>query len=161
MGYIAGTLSTGEEILLEPKLHWCNYSKAILSSALSLFIIYLLFFIPAGKVTTYVTGPVLLIALGLSLGYTLMEIMRNSFIELACTNKRVIQKRGIIRRVADELLVSKVESLEVKQSILGRILGYGNLHFSGTGTSKADFLRVKNPLETKALAADILEKYKD
>ncbi len=160
MGYIAGTLSTNEEILIIPKLHWCNYIRAILSSFVALFLLIILAMVPEGKINLYVTEPILLGALLITLGYAFIDVLRNKSIELACTNKRVIQKRGIIKRISDELQVSKVESLEVRQTMMGRILGYGNLHFSGTGTSKADFIKIRDPLTIKSLAADILEKHK-
>ena len=46
-----------------------------------------------------------------------------------------------------ELNLSKIESVNVNQSILGRILGYGSLGVIGTGGTSENFLLIKNPLE--------------
>ena len=48
------------------------------------------------------------------------------------TSKRVIQKRGWIKRDIEEMRLSKIETVEYNQSILGRIFGYGNVKVTGT-----------------------------
>jgi len=53
--------------------------------------------------------------------------------EFAVTNKRVLIKTGLVRRHSLETLLSKIESIGVAQSILGRILGFGTIVISGNG----------------------------
>ncbi|PKL35621.1 MAG: MFS transporter permease [Spirochaetae bacterium HGW-Spirochaetae-1] len=67
--------------------------------------------------------------------------------EFAITNKRIIIKVGLIRRKTIELNLSKVESVNVDQSILGRILGYGTITVVGTGGTKEKFSEISKPLE--------------
>lgn len=67
--------------------------------------------------------------------------------EFAITNKRVIIKTGLIRRKTVELNLSKIESVNVVQSILGRILGFGSIQVVGTGGSKEIFPKIKHPLK--------------
>lgn len=66
--------------------------------------------------------------------------------EFAITNKRVIIKTGLISRRTVELNLSKIESVNVNQSILGRILGYGSLQIVGTGGTKEVFPSINKPL---------------
>ena len=66
--------------------------------------------------------------------------------EFAITNKRVIIKTGLISRRTIELNLSKIESVNVDQSILGRILGYGSLQIVGTGGTKEIFPNIQRPL---------------
>ena len=58
--------------------------------------------------------------------------IRNFSTEMAITNHRVIYKIGIFNVKTDELASNKIESISVRQSILGRILNYGDILFSGT-----------------------------
>ena len=51
--------------------------------------------------------------------------------EYAMTNKRIILKQGFIRKDTDELNCEKVENIRISQSIIGRILKYGDLQFTG------------------------------
>ena len=66
--------------------------------------------------------------------------------EFAVTNKRVLIKTGLIRRHSLETLLSKIESIGVAQSLLGRILGFGTIVISGTGGSKEPFHRIADPM---------------
>lgn len=67
--------------------------------------------------------------------------------EFAITNKRVIIKTGLISRKTFEMNHSKIESVNVDQSILGRILGYGTISIVGSGGTKEVFPNIKNPLK--------------
>ena len=66
--------------------------------------------------------------------------------EFAITNKRVIIKTGLISRKTIEMNLQKIESVNVDQSILGRILGYGDLHLIGTGGTRETFKSIKKPI---------------
>ena len=76
-------------------------------------------------------------------------LLKYLFIEYGLTNKRVITKTGIISRSTEEMKLSKVETVEIKQGILGRILGYGSVVVSGTGSSNVIISKVSNPIEVK------------
>ncbi len=66
--------------------------------------------------------------------------------ELAVTNKRIIVKLGVIRRATTELYLTRIEGVEVEQSILGRMLGYGTVYVRGIGTEIAPVSNISNPL---------------
>ncbi len=66
--------------------------------------------------------------------------------ELAVTDKRVIAKTGLVQRRTIEMFLEKVESVQVDQSVLGRIFNYGSVTISGTGTHNAPFHNISDPL---------------
>jgi uncharacterized membrane protein YdbT with pleckstrin-like domain len=66
--------------------------------------------------------------------------------ELAVTNRRVIAKFGFIRRETTEINVGKIESVQVNQSVMGRLLDYGTIVFSGAGTPQASIANIADPL---------------
>ncbi len=66
--------------------------------------------------------------------------------EFAITNKRVVIKVGLIRRHTLEMNLSKVESVDVNQSIMGRILGYGTIVVIGTGGTQEQFAAISDPM---------------
>ena len=47
--------------------------------------------------------------------------------EMAITDRRMIYKRGWIIRRTEEISLHRIEEVNLRQSILGRILGYGKL----------------------------------
>ena len=76
--------------------------------------------------------------------------------ELAVTSKRVIAKTGLIQRNTVELNHSKVESFSVHQSILGRILGYGDVVVNGTGGIGTPINRVSKPIQFRKEAMQVV-----
>ena len=71
--------------------------------------------------------------------------------EYGITNTRVISKQGIISRDIEEINLSSIESINVNQSIIGRILNYGTIIISGRGTSKVIFKDIDNVVEIRKL----------
>lgn len=67
--------------------------------------------------------------------------------EFVITNRRVIVKTGLISRKTFEMNHSKIESINVDQGILARILGYGTIIIVGSGGTREIFPKIKNPLE--------------
>ena len=66
--------------------------------------------------------------------------------EIVITNKRLIYKRGWIFRKTDEININRLEETNLKQGLLGRILGYGKLIFSGVGTGNIVLPTIADPL---------------
>ena len=59
----------------------------------------------------------------------------------------MIVKVGLIRRDTLELLLSKVESIGVDQTVTGRIVGYGSIAVVGTGGTRETFRNIARPLD--------------
>lgn len=86
------------------------------------------------------------ISLGCTLVLALLAYVKLNTTELAITNKRVIAKFGLISRQTIEISISKVESIQVHQSILGRILNFGSLVIAGAGNPQEPIPTIANPL---------------
>jgi uncharacterized membrane protein YdbT with pleckstrin-like domain len=54
-------------------------------------------------------------------------------------------KTGLIARRTLELNLSKVESVLVDQSVLGRLLGFGDVIIIGTGGTREIFTDIRTP----------------
>jgi uncharacterized membrane protein YdbT with pleckstrin-like domain len=83
---------------------------------------------------------------GLGLILWVIAFIRYKTTELAFTNKRVIAKYGFISRKTIELNISKVESIQVDQGILGRIFNFGTLVISGAGNPQAPIIGISDPM---------------
>jgi uncharacterized membrane protein YdbT with pleckstrin-like domain len=102
-----------------------------------------------GKVIAYLTSYHWIIFLSVKSLFTLFlsPIIAVYSDEFVITNKRVIIKTGLIARHTLELNLTKIESVNINQNILGRILGYGSIQIIGTGCSKETFINNKNSME--------------
>lgn len=122
MSYVNQNLISNERVLRRAKI--TNWS----------------YLIPACMVPVFGIGLILLI----------LAFIRQITTELALTDKRVIAKVGLISRRTIEQRLTKVESLRVEQSILGRILNYGTVVVQGTGGAATPIKNVADPLAFKS-----------
>jgi uncharacterized membrane protein YdbT with pleckstrin-like domain len=68
--------------------------------------------------------------------------------ERAVTDRRVIVKTGIIARHSSELPLERIDEVYLRQSVLGRLFGYGTVLVSGMGGSeKIAFAGIDDPVE--------------
>ncbi len=67
--------------------------------------------------------------------------------EFVVTNKRLICKTGLISRKTLEMNLNKIETVNVDQSILGRLFGYGTITIIGTGGTREAFEDIAAPVE--------------
>jgi uncharacterized membrane protein YdbT with pleckstrin-like domain len=81
--------------------------------------------------------------------------------ELALTNRRVIAKWGFVSRSTIELNNQRIESLNVKQSVLGRIFGFGSVVIGGVGGSHAPIPNIKAPLEFRKTVNNHLDSLQE
>jgi uncharacterized membrane protein YdbT with pleckstrin-like domain len=70
--------------------------------------------------------------------------------EIAVTDRRVILKRGFIRRATMEMNLAKVESVDVDQTLSGRLFNYGNVTIRGTGSSFEILRTIDAPLKLRS-----------
>ena len=66
--------------------------------------------------------------------------------ERVLTNSRYIQKTGWIARNTEEISIYKIEEVDLSQTILGRVLGYGSISISGTGSGNIILKSIDEPL---------------
>lgn len=92
-------------------------------------------------------GLLLLPMFGIGLVFWLAAFIRYKTTELAVTSKRVVAKSGFISRQTVELNIQKVETVQVRQDVLGRIFNYGSLVVSGAGIPQAPIPGISAPME--------------
>jgi uncharacterized membrane protein YdbT with pleckstrin-like domain len=150
MSYVRKVLLPGEQVIYETGLHWLVYGRAIVlfvvAAALSVGALYL----PHDSQNTALGQHVVLgiagVVLVLAIIAAIAAAIRRVTTELAVTDQRVIFKRGIFARYTIEMNRTKVESVDVDQTILGRLMGYGTLLVRGTGGSLEPMESISDPL---------------
>lgn len=66
--------------------------------------------------------------------------------EIAITSQRIIYKKGLIARDVGEMSVNRVEGVSVRQGILGRIFGYGQVCIRGMGVGEIVLPPIEDPV---------------
>src|SRR5215208_1232376 len=67
--------------------------------------------------------------------------------EIAVTDRRVIYKTGLVQPDTTEINMAKIESVDVSQSILGRVFDFGTLTIRGTGETIEALRNIASPLQ--------------
>ena len=148
--YVRRVLQPGETIVYSTKLHWIIYWKAI-------FLIIIFILLAASALYTadnqnlrlaLFIAAIIFALLALSSAFA--KFIKQWTTELAVTDRRVIYKERLIARRTLEMNRSRVESVDVYQSILGRLLGYGTITLRGTGGSGEPMPNIEHPLNFRS-----------
>lgn len=148
MSYAEKNLLAGETIVLKAKVHWSIYMWSVFFFAASI----VMFCSDDNDTVAYGIG-VLMFAI--YLGIKAHIYVKST--ELVVTNKRLLVKVDMIRRDTVELLHSKVESLNLSQSVCGRMMDFGSLGVNGTGGGRTIIKHVEEPLAFRKAALETIE----
>jgi uncharacterized membrane protein YdbT with pleckstrin-like domain len=146
MRYVRRVLQPGETIVYSTKLHWRVYIQAILLVIACIIITGAAVATNDNQGISLAFGIAAVIFALLALSAGLRAFIRRATTELAVTDHRVIYKSGLLSRHTIEMNRDKVESVDVDQSLLGRILGYGTVVVRGTGGSLEPIRNISDPL---------------
>ena len=143
--YIDEILQPGEKVLYSTNAHWMFYLPAIAAWILALVLLILS--------RTNITEGIILLCLSASaivaivaLYWTVKAWFHRWTTETDVTNLRVVHKTGFIKRRTFEMALDKVESVDVNQTILGRILNYGDVTINGVGEGRETIRTIASPL---------------
>jgi uncharacterized membrane protein YdbT with pleckstrin-like domain len=132
VAYVDSVLQPGETVKVIGRLHWTIFLRAFVLAAASVVVM-----VYGQKSISASIGSVVVYAGWIGLAVAAVLFLHAAFrrwtTELSVTTHRVIYKRGFIWRHTVEMNMDKVETVNVDQSILGRVLGYGTIHVLGTG----------------------------
>jgi uncharacterized membrane protein YdbT with pleckstrin-like domain len=142
MSYVKRVLQPGEEVRHISTIHWAVYWPAILFFLIALVGIVGFMW----QIAPPLPLAVVAVAFGLSLLSFFGAWFRRWTTELAVTSRRIVFKRGFIRRRTIEMNMDKVESVDVDQSVLGRLLDYGDIVVHGTGGGLEPLRRIDSPI---------------
>jgi uncharacterized membrane protein YdbT with pleckstrin-like domain len=143
--YIDEILQPGEKVLYSTNAHWIFFLPAIIGWVLALAFLVASGMVPAGP-PVLICQALAAIAGIAALYKTITAWFHRFTTETDVTNFRVVHKTGFIQRQTFEMSVDKVESVDVDQSILGRILNYGNVKVMGVGEGGKTLEMIASPL---------------
>jgi uncharacterized membrane protein YdbT with pleckstrin-like domain len=118
------------------RLHWIIFLKPILVLLIPLIITYLGFFNLAALCIFMAVCAVLLVA----------ELVNYSFTWMRIKNNSVTLQTGFVVQQTIEIPFKKIESVDIRQTLLGTVLNYGDIIIVGSGGSRNFMNCVANPI---------------
>jgi uncharacterized membrane protein YdbT with pleckstrin-like domain len=140
MAYVNRVLEPDERISYTAKLSRVAYVPGWLVTAIGI-----IFAIAGAQYPFALYASALVILAGLV--WIVLIWIRRSTTEIAVTDRRVILKTGLISRRTVEMNLTRIESVDVRQGIVGRLLDFGDVIIRGTGAGLEPIKGVDAPLE--------------
>jgi len=103
---------------------------------------------------------VLLLVIVVGLFVLIAAWIRYRTTEFAVTDRRIIAKTGLVSRRTVEMFLDKVESLNVEQSVPGRVFDYGTVTIRGTGATSETFGNISAPLALRKGFMEAADAYR-
>jgi uncharacterized membrane protein YdbT with pleckstrin-like domain len=144
--YIDDILQPGEKVLYSTNAHWIFYLPAIAAWALVIVLLALSRSTTTEGLILTCLAAAAVVAI-VALYWTGKAWFHRWTTETDVTNMRVVHKTGFIKRRTFEMSLDKVESVDVNQSILGRILNYGSVTVRGVGEGAETIDMIASPLD--------------
>jgi hypothetical protein len=163
MSYIEASLVSGESVVYQTRLHWIVMLRHILLGLLLLagagaLLAYWLHQPRLGHPSEHLTEGGAAALLVCSIVVILAGVVRRNATEMAVTTRRVVVKQGLVSRKTIEMLLNKIETIEVSEPMAGRMLGYGSITIVGTGGTSEPFHKISHPLQFRSEVQQQLEK---
>ena len=128
--YIDEILQPGEKVLYSTNAHWIFYLPAIAAWIVALVLAAAAVVVPPVALVGLPAAAVIAVV---ALYFTIRGWFHRFTTETDVTDRRVVHKTGFINRRTFEISLDKIASVEVIQSIPGRLLNYGDVIIVGMG----------------------------
>jgi uncharacterized membrane protein YdbT with pleckstrin-like domain len=150
MSYLDKILEPGEIVRYRTTISWTVYGNGIVVGLASLVCAYFGFKAAIGWLFA-VSGALAAIALVV----LALALLKRASTEIAVTDRRIVFKRGLLRTHTVEMNMQKVESVDVDQTLLGRLFDYGDVTVRGVGSTfeRLDFIDAPLRLRTTVTAS--------
>jgi uncharacterized membrane protein YdbT with pleckstrin-like domain len=143
--YIDEILQPGEKVLFSTNAHWIFFLPAISGWAVAIIFLIVSYQVPTGAPALLCLSMAAISAIA-ALYKTITAWFHQWTTETDVTDMRIIHKTGFIQRQTFEMSLDKVESVDVNQSILGRIFNYGDVKVRGVGEGGEEIKTIASPL---------------
>ena len=128
--------NTENQVLYVAKLHWILFAWPVVMACLAMIVGI---FLPQINFLS-------LFFLAFAIIWGLVTWVNYHFSSLTIQKRQVILRTGVLVRNTIDIPVSKIESIDIKQSILGSIMQYGYLMITGTGGTRYFINYLDKPL---------------
>ena len=156
MKYVESLLGKNEQILWRARQHWIVLSANFVINLFIFCVIWAIYSV-AGILGSGFLGDFLrtnrgiaLIALLIPIGWFGWEFLQWWAEEYLVTTHRVVQTEGLINKHTKDSALEKINDITLNQSVLGRILNYGDLEIiTGSDIGTNILKRLAKPVEFK------------
>jgi uncharacterized membrane protein YdbT with pleckstrin-like domain len=135
---MAGELLPGENLILKLHQHWIFVAKSLMIPvALLLLTVVADILIGSGK---GIRTPLTLAVVAIALLWLIVVWIRWQSIVYTLTDQRIKLESGVFSRSEKIIPIDRIQDCTTRQSVLGRMLGYGRVEVDAAGAQGAEVL---------------------
>ena len=157
MSYLNDLMSTGETVQFVTRQHWVTLLRAMAAYGFLIAVLLLLSGVGAGMDADWATPAswIAAFAITLPLLLLLLDIAQWSNRQYVVTTRRVLEFEGVLNKHISDSNLDKVNDLVINQSVLGRLLGYGDVDvITGSDLGLNCLDRISRPMQFQRAILD-------
>ena len=160
MAFPERLLGEGEHVVYDLRPHWWTLVPSILMTLLVVVVATLAYgSMPGGTFQTPARTVVQVVAVAVLVIWVGPRVARWATTHLVLTTDRLIYRTGLVAKYAREIPLERIDDVTYSQSLLGRVIGVGDLQVSSGGEhGEAVFEQVRNP---KAVQLEIYHRMEE
>ena len=134
-------LLPGENLILKEHQHWIVLVKALLIPVVLLIIAAIVdLTVKSGTGIAHFRTIVTLVAVGIALLWLIVVWIRWQATAYTLTDQRIKIETGVFGRSSKIIPIDRIQDCTTKQTLFGRILGYGRVEVDAAGAQGAEVL---------------------
>ena len=142
------TEKTDNNVVYLARLHWILFFWPLILACVAI--------IAATQI--YQLKEVAFLFLVFAILWTLMTWVNFHFSSLTIKKKQVILRTGMLVRQTIDIPLAKIESIDIRQSVLGSIFRYGSLVITGTGGTRHMINYLDKPLTCRRYIEQLMHE---
>ena len=138
---MAGDLLPGENLILKVHQHWIFVAKSILIPIALLLLVVVADIVLGSTSSAAIRLPLTLVVVGIALLWLIVVWIRWQSISYTLSDQRIMIQAGIFSRSEKIIPIDRIQDCTTRQSLVGRILGYGRVEVDAAGAQGAEVLQ--------------------
>ncbi len=136
------------DVIYQAKLHWVVFLWPVVLACIAMLI----------GIKFYLLKEVALFLVLFSILWAVMMWIKYHFSSVTIKKKQVILCTGMLTRQTIDIPITKIETIDITQSILGGILQYGTLMVIGTGGTRHLISCLDKPLTCRRYIEQLMHE---
>ena len=137
---MAGQLLPGENLILKLHQHWIFVAKSLLIPIALLLLLVVADIVLGSTSATNIRLPLTLAIVAIALLWLIIVWIRWQSIVYTLTDQRIKLETGVFSRSEKIIPIDRIQDCTTRQSLIGRILGYGRVEVDAAGAQGAEVL---------------------
>src|SRR6266571_5163199 len=137
---MAGQLLPGENLILKLHQHWIFVAKSLLIPIALLLLVVVADIVLGSTSATNIRLPLTLAIVAIALLWLIVVWIRWQSIVYTLTDQRIKLESGVFSRSEKIIPIDRIQDCTTRQSLLGRVLGYGRVEVDAAGAQGAEVL---------------------